>query len=185
MQVPATPNATKQRVDFFAIKLGLLPLTTAPALFLPSMPSSVRVSTIPTIKNAPLEGLAEGNGSFSNLVLAALVLGVPYYVKKWLPLVRYGGLFTYLLMVLLLGAPITIAYWTVMSTYGGRKNSKVQLPGKEIEHYITLRDPMLKIHYGGTDKIPMQVFHDAYFDGKADFKGMLNHSFGFGLRDDQ
>ncbi|THH06598.1 hypothetical protein EW145_g3977 [Phellinidium pouzarii] len=133
--------------------------------------SSVRVTNVPAIKNAPLIGLAEGNGSFSNLMLGALVLGVPYFLKRTLPFVRYGGTTTYWVLVILLGLPITIGYWTFMSTYGRRKNEKVQLPGKDIEEYITLKDVNLKIHYGGKEKIPMQVFHDAYFDGKADFKG--------------
>ncbi|KAH8119408.1 sphingolipid C9-methyltransferase [Phellopilus nigrolimitatus] len=133
--------------------------------------SSVRVTNVPAIKNAPLVGLAEGNGSFSNITLAALVLGVPYFLKKWIPFVRYGGSTTYWILVLLLGIPVTVGYWTAMSTYGKRKNEKVALPNKDIEEYIQLKDMGLKIHYGGKEKIPMQVFHDAYFDGKVDFKG--------------
>ena len=133
----------------------------------------VRVTNIPTIKNAPEVGLAEGNGSFSNTVLAILVLGVPYVLKRWLPLINRGGFYTYWILVLLFGLPITIAYWTVMSTYGKRKNEKVKLPGKNIEDYITIKDSTLKIYYGEKEKIPMQVFHDAYFDGKMDFKGDL------------
>lgn len=133
------------------------------------------MSTSPAIKNAPLIGLAEGNGSFNNYVLAGLVLGVPYFVKKWLPIIRYGGFYTYWFLVLLLGVPVTVAYWTAMSTYGKRKNEKVELPGKDIEEYISIKDTALKIHYGGKEKIPMQVFHDAYFDGKVDFKGAFNH----------
>ena len=142
------------------------------------MAQSVRVTNIPTIKNAPLIGLAEGNGSFSNITLAALVLGVPYFVKKWLPIICYGGFYTYWTLVILLGLPVTIGYWTVMGHYGKRKNEKVQLPGKDIEEYITIKDHAMKIHYGGKEKIPMQVFHDAYFDGKVDFKGVfLSFSF--------
>ena len=135
--------------------------------------SSVNPTNNPSIKNAPLLGLAEGNGSFSNPTLIGLVLGVPYFLKKWLPIVRYGGFKTYWFLVIVLGIPITIAYWTVMSTYGKRKNEKVKLPGKDIEEYIVIKDPQLKIHYGGKEKIPMQIFHDAYFDGKVDFKGMF------------
>ncbi len=59
-----------------------------------------------------------------------------------------------------------------MSTYGKRKNEKVVLPGKDIEEYITIKDHVMKIYYGGKEKIPMQVFHDAYFDGKIEFKGV-------------
>ncbi|KAJ7768749.1 sphingolipid C9-methyltransferase [Mycena olivaceomarginata] len=60
-----------------------------------------------------------------------------------------------------------------MSTYGARKNEKVTLPGKDIEEYITIKDPELKKLYNGKNKIPMQIFHDAYFEGKIDFNGEI------------
>ncbi|THH15195.1 hypothetical protein EW146_g5245 [Bondarzewia mesenterica] len=136
------------------------------------MPSdSPKLTDVPAIKNAPLIGLAEGNGSFSNLHLAALVLGVPWFVKRTLPFVNRGGFKTYLFLVILLGVPITVGYWTVMSRYGARKNEKVKLPGKDIEEYITINDAELKEKYHGKEKIPMQIFHDAYFDGKIDING--------------
>ena len=133
---------------------------------------SVQVTNTPAIKNAPLIGLAEGNGYFSNLHLAGLILGVPWIVKRTLPVVSYGGFKTYLFLVALLGVPVAIAYWTLMSMYGPRKNQKVQLPGRSIEEYITIKDPELKAKYFGKEKIPMQVFHDAYFDDKVEFNGM-------------
>ena len=132
---------------------------------------SVSVTSTPAIKNAPLIGLAEGNGYFSNAHLAALVLGVPWLIKRSLPVLCHGGFKTYLFLVLLLGIPITVAYWTVMSMYGPRKNLKVQLPGRSLDEYITIKDPELKAKYFGKEKIPMQVFHDAFFDDKADFNG--------------
>ncbi|TFY73780.1 hypothetical protein EWM64_g10232 [Hericium alpestre] len=133
--------------------------------------SSPKITNVPAIKNAPLIGLAEGNGSFSNYHLAALVLGVPWLVKRLLPIVNRGGFKTYVFFVVVLGVPVTIAYWTLMSMYGRRKNEKVILPGKNIEEYITIRDPELKAQYRGKEKIPMQVFHDAYFESKIDFNG--------------
>ena len=133
---------------------------------------SVSVTNTHAIKNAPLIGLAEGNGYFSNAHLAALVLGVPWLVKRTLPVFCYGGFKTYLFLVILLGIPITAGYWTAMSTYGPRKNQKVQLPGRNIDEYITIKDPELKAKYFGKEKIPMQVFHDAYFDDKVEFNGM-------------
>ncbi|KAJ6617591.1 sphingolipid C9-methyltransferase [Mycena sp. CBHHK59/15] len=112
--------------------------------------STVRETNLPCIKNAPLVGLAEGNAQFSNYQLAALVLIVPYVVKSFLPLISRGGFKTYIFMLLLTGVPTTIAYWALMSQYGVRKNDKL---------------------YYGKNKIPMQVFHDAYFEGKIDFNG--------------
>ncbi|KAJ7176493.1 sphingolipid C9-methyltransferase [Mycena filopes] len=133
--------------------------------------TSVRPTSLASIKNAPLIGLAEGNGQFSNYQLAALVLVVPYIVKSLLPLVSRGGFKTYLFVLALTGVPTTVAYWALMSNYGARKNDKVILPGKDIEEYITIKDPELKKLYHGKNKIPMQIFHDAYFEGKIDFKG--------------
>lgn len=135
------------------------------------MSSSIRVTDYPAIKNAPLVGLAEGNGSFNNLHLAGLVLTVPYFLKWFLPLFNRGGFKTYLFLLVISGVPTTIAYWTVMSHIGARRNEKVILPGKDIEEYITIKDEELKRLYKGKDKIPMQLFHDAYFDGKIDFNG--------------
>ncbi|KAF6752795.1 sphingolipid C9-methyltransferase [Ephemerocybe angulata] len=133
--------------------------------------TTVKPTDYPAIKNAPLVGLAEGNGSFSNYHLAFLVVVVPYVVKSLIPFVKNGGFKTYLFVALLTGVPTTVAYWAFMSAYGGRKNEKVILPGKDIEEYITINDPELKKLYSGKQKIPMQVFHDAYFEGKIDVKG--------------
>ena len=62
-----------------------------------------------------------------------------------------------------------MAYWVFVSKYGQRINEKVPFPGKPLDHYIELRTPALQKWLG--KKIPMQVFHDAYFDGKVEFKG--------------
>jgi len=133
--------------------------------------SSVKPTSYPAIANGPLISLAEGNGSFNNLHLAALIVVVPYFVKTWLPVIKYGGFKTYLCVALLTGVPITLAYWALMSNIGARKNQKVVLPGNDIESYITIKDPKLKELYNGKNKIPIQVFHDAYFDGKIDVNG--------------
>lgn len=181
--IGSTPNTAKHRLGHGRIKK-----TSARHVFLQLVRSStpfrarvamsfspVRVTTTPAIKNAPLVGLAEGNGYFSNVHLAALVVGVPYVLKRVIPIVNRGGLKTYIFLVVILGLPITVAYWTVASMYGKRKNQKVILPSKEIEEYITINDPELKALYHGKEKIPMQVFHDAYFEGKIDFNGVSHH----------
>ena len=136
------------------------------------MSRTPRLTNVPNFKNAPLVGLAEGNGSFSNYVLASLVLGLPWLLKRVLPFINRGGFKTYLFLTALLGVPITMAYWTLMSMFGPRKNEKVLLPGKDIEEYINIKDPELRARYHGKEKIPMQTFHDAYFDSKIDFNGI-------------
>ncbi|KAG6848833.1 hypothetical protein H0H93_013656 [Arthromyces matolae] len=95
--------------------------------------STVRPTNYPAIKNAPLVGLAEGNGAFNNLHLAISVVVVPYLLKSFLPLVNRGGFKTYLFLLVLTGVPTTVAYWTLVSMYGPRRNEKVVLPGKDID----------------------------------------------------
>ena len=144
------------------------------------MSSTVKVTDTPAIKNAPIVGLAEGNGSFNNVHLAVLVVVVPWIVKRFLPIVQHGGFKTYVFCLLVLGIPVTVAYWFLIGIYGKRKDEKVLLPGKDIETYITIKDPELKSHYHKKEKIPMQVFHDAFFDRKIDFNG--SHTFFYPLR---
>ncbi|KAG6866149.1 hypothetical protein C0991_008102 [Blastosporella zonata] len=134
--------------------------------------SLVHVTKLPAIKNAPLVGLAEGNGAFNNAHLAAALLVVPYLLKSFLPLVNRGGFKTYLALLIISGVPTTVAYWTLISMYGSRRNEKVKLPGKDLEEYISIKDEELKRVYAGKSKIPMQVFHDAYFEGKIDFNAL-------------
>ncbi|KAG6805340.1 hypothetical protein H0H87_004569, partial [Tephrocybe sp. NHM501043] len=94
------------------------------------------------IKNAPLVGLAEGNGAFNNLHLAASIVVVPYLLKSFLPLVNRGGLKTYLFLLVITGVPTAVAYWTFISTYGPRRDEKVRLPAKDIEvHHRQGRGP--------------------------------------------
>ncbi|KAG8754529.1 hypothetical protein FRC11_006605, partial [Ceratobasidium sp. 423] len=133
----------------------------------PKSQSVVRTTSLPSIKNAPFP--AEGNGSFSNAALAGLVLGVPYVVKRLLPIVSRGGVKTYWFLVIVLGLPVTIAYWTVMSMYGPRKNEKLAFPNRSQSEYIEFKDAAFRSEWQGK-KIPMQIFHDAYFEGKVDFK---------------
>ena len=75
------------------------------------------------------------------------VPGVPFVVKRVLPIVNRGGFKTYVFLVIVLGVPIVVAYWTVASVYVKHKNRKVILPGKDIEEYITIRDDELKSLY--------------------------------------
>lgn len=74
-----------------------------------------------------------------------------------------------------------------MSRLNFRVRDNGILPGKDIEEYIVIKDQQLKQKYNGQNKIPMQVFHDAYFEGKIDIKGkhsvLSNLSFLFFIMD--
>lgn len=123
-------------------------------------------TSYPAIANAPLP--AEGSGSFSNYHLAALNLAVPFLIQRFLPFST--GFYTYVFLLIVGFVPVTISYWVVTSRFGPRVNEKVPFPGKPLDHYIELKSDALQREYAGK-KIPMQILHDAYFDGKADFKG--------------
>ena len=40
-----------------------------------------------------------------------------------------------------------------------------------MEHYLEFHDEKDRARYYGKSKIPMETFHEMYFDGKVDFKG--------------
>lgn len=64
-----------------------------------------------------------------------------------------------------------MAYWSLVSRFSPRRNDKVKLPGKPIEHYLEFKKPGDAARYKGRTKIPMVTFHDMYFAGDVAFKG--------------
>lgn len=122
-------------------------------------------TSFPAIANAPLP--AEGSASFSNIHLALLDLIVPWLIQRLLPFGK--GWTFYFFLVIILFVPLTVGYWMFISKYGVRLNEKVPFPGKPLDTYIDLKNSTLRKYEGA--KVPMQKFHDAYFDGKVDFKG--------------
>ncbi|TIB73779.1 hypothetical protein E3Q24_00930 [Wallemia mellicola] len=131
-------------------------------------PAGVNTTNFPGHANPPLP--VEGNGYFSNLQFVALILAVPYILKRFIPFFN-TGFKTYVFLLILTGPFTAIAYWTAASTYGPRKNEKVALPGRPIEEYLDIKDPELNQQFHGHNKINYQQFHDAYFEGKIDVKG--------------
>lgn len=142
----------------------------------PQPPSSdecgVKTSDSPTIKNAILPADGPGSKSFSNSIMIGLLTLIPWFIVRKLGL----GFKTWIVLVVLLAIPILMAYWTVMSSYSPRINEKVKFPGNPISHYLEFHTPELKAKYidsngGQGSKIPMETFHELYFDGKVSFKG--------------
>lgn len=132
----------------------------------------VKTTNSPTIHNAPLPADGPGNKHFSNLLLGLILLGVPYYINKKIGL----GFKTYIVLFLILALPILMAYWTVLSTYSPRLNDKVKLPGRPVGEYLEfhtdeLVNKYVKSNNGQGKKIPMETFHELYFDGNVSFKG--------------
>lgn len=171
MNLPTrTAHATESTTMPFASNSASASSTSQPRM---APGGKVRLTNYPTIKNAVLP--AEGNGSFNNMHLALLVLLGPAVLLRLIPFVKasWFGWKSYILLVAVLGVPLTIAYWTIMSMTGPRINEKVTLPNRPIEDYLDIQDESLRRKYTGYNKIPMQIFWDAYIDGKIEVKGDL------------
>ncbi|CAH7675699.1 cyclopropane-fatty-acyl-phospholipid synthase [Phakopsora pachyrhizi] len=138
--------------------------------------TSVKLTSYPSIKNSPFPPV-EGNGRFSNIELALAVTVVPYLIGKIsLPFITVGFLsYAHIFLVIILGAPVAVLYWSINSYYWSASNQSERLPGKPQSSYFIIKDPLLNKKYGEEQakngKIPMQVWHDAFFDGKIELKG--------------
>lgn len=139
------------------------------------MVQSNHITNYKAIKNVVIP--FEAHGRFSNLELfLAFILG-PYLIGKYLIPFIQTHLFSYFhfFLILLTGPPIIIAYWTLNSIYGQPKDHPSCLPNKALSDYFVMKDPNLNAKFGLVNgqkkKIPMQVWHDAYFDGKIELKG--------------
>ncbi|KAI9832396.1 MAG: Sphingolipid C9-methyltransferase 2 [Sarea resinae] len=139
----------------------------APTPSPPSEDCGVRTTSYPAIKNAPLPADAAGSESFSNAVLFGAIAFVPYYFA-W----KVGGGFkTAVFFAIFTSLPILAAVWLLFSTFSARKNEKAKYPGRPVEHYLEFHKGTDKAKYHGKSKIPMETFHEMYFDGLVDFKG--------------
>jgi hypothetical protein len=121
----------------------------------------------PCIKNAPLPADGPGSEGFSNIALLSLIGGVPCYFSWKVG----GGWKTTLFFAIFTSIPLLVAFWSVASTFTPRKNEKVRLPGRPVEHYLTFHKEADRLKYRGKNKIPMETFHEMYFDGDVDFNG--------------
>ncbi|CAD6499847.1 BgTH12-03953 [Blumeria graminis f. sp. triticale] len=127
----------------------------------------VRTTSYPSIKNGPLPVDGPGSDSFSNVVLFSFLAGVPTYFSWKIG----GGWKTSIFFSLFTTPPILICFWYIASSYSPRKNDKAKVPGNPVEHYLTFKSPTDRAKYSGINKIPMETFHNMYFDGQVDFNG--------------
>ena len=144
---PATPAAAKQPES--------------------STACGIKTTSYPTIKNAPLPADGPGTHSFSNLLLAGILVGTPALLTYKIGMGKY----TWLVLFLILLLPQLMAFWYINSVVGPRKNNKVAYPGKPVESYISFKDADDAQKYQGQNKIPLETFQEMFIEGKCDFKG--------------
>ncbi|RKP32150.1 S-adenosyl-L-methionine-dependent methyltransferase [Metschnikowia bicuspidata] len=131
----------------------------------------IKTTASPAIHNAPLPADGPGSKNFFNVALMSFLLLIPLLVTRKLGL----GFKTWVFFALLFALPILMAYWSILSSFSPRINEKVKLPGKPIGHYLEFHTEELKQKYvlsnnGQGMKIPMETFHELYFDSKVSFK---------------
>ena len=119
------------------------------------------------IKNAPLPADAAGNDSFSLRLLAYYLVSVPLYATWQIG----GGIFTWIFVAILTTVPVLMIFWVLASSLSPRKNEKARFPGLPVEHYLHFRSEADRMKYRGKAKIPMETFHEMYFNQAVDFKG--------------
>ena len=108
-----------------------------------------------------------GSETFNNTLLFSLLAVVPWYLARQLK----GGFWTTVLLAPFTGIPIFIVFWLVASTISPRRNEKAKYPGRPVQEYLHFRSDNDRMKYHGKNRIPMETFHEMYFDEKVDFKG--------------
>ena len=138
---------------------------------IPPKPSNttygVKTTDSLAIANAPLPAEGISSRSFDNRLLIFLLLAVPYYLKYKIG----GGKWTFIFFAILTTIPILVIFWTAVSSLGTRLNDKAKFPNRGVEYYLQFKDASDSEKYVGTNKIPMETFHEMYFAGKVSFRG--------------
>ncbi|KAJ5379540.1 Sphingolipid C9-methyltransferase 1 [Penicillium cosmopolitanum] len=138
-----------------------------PAEFATGEDCGIPLTNSAAIHNAPLPADGPGNEGFSNYLLAAVLIGVPAFLTYLIG----QGWKTWTFFAIVLVLPLLVAFWTYHSTYSPRTNSKVKLPGRPVEHYITFKREEDKAKWSGKNKVPLVTFAEMYLDGHVTFNG--------------
>jgi len=64
-----------------------------------------------------------------------------------------------------------MVYWIVVPTISPRKTERARYAGRPVEHYLTFKNEADRQKYSGSSKIPMETFHEMYFDNKVEVNG--------------
>lgn len=126
----------------------------------------VTMPITPTVANAPLPAEGSSSRSFSNLRLMLLLVGIPLFSTYYIG----GGMKTFVAFALLWAGPVLIGFWTLTSMTSTRLNERAKMPNRGVEYYLSFKNPADAKKYSGQNKIPMNTFHEMYFDGAVNFK---------------
>lgn len=121
----------------------------------------------PSIKDGVLPADGPGAEGFSNLALLTLLISVPSFLS-WITKAEW---LTSGLIAVLTSFPLLATFWYLASKYTSRKNDRIKLPGRPIEHYLTFNKETDRIEYHGKKKIPIDTFQEMYFNGDVEFNG--------------
>lgn len=100
-----------------------------------------------------------------------MLLSLLTLIPLWLSWKLGGGTKTWIFLFIIFAIPILAAFWTVTSSFSPRKNEKAKYPGMPVEYYLQFKSQDDREKYRGKSRIPMETFHEMYFEGEVDFKG--------------
>ena len=118
------------------------------------------------IAEAPYAVEGIGSETFSTRNMYATIALVPLFVQLTLGFTFWA----YFPLLAFLAIPTFAAFQIVSSKINAPIRAQKGLPGKPIESYLTIKNTA-RLNYAGRQKIPIEEFFEAYFDGDIDLKG--------------
>lgn len=121
-----------------------------------------------SMQMAPAPFPVDGSGSehFSNTRMYAAIALVPLALNVALGF----SLMLYPVFLVIFGVPAFMAVHILQSIAGKTTRPQKGLPGKDLQTYLDVKHASLK-QYADRNKIPIEIFFEAYFDQKIDIKG--------------
>ncbi|KAJ5752493.1 hypothetical protein N7520_009410 [Penicillium odoratum] len=138
----------------------------APQQTKPEFDCGVPTTLYPAIKNAPVPADSPGSDSFSNGLMIALLVIVPWWLARQVG----GGFYTTIFFAIFTTVPVLVAFWSISSSISPRKTEKAKYCGRPVEYYLNFHSEHDRATYRGKSKIPMEVFYEKFFNSEVDFK---------------
>ncbi|KAJ1823087.1 hypothetical protein LPJ56_000422 [Coemansia sp. RSA 2599] len=169
--VAAAPAADAGPAKTASAPVGSAPADSAPAAAAAAAPAQPPIRAAkrsfwsPSVDAPSLPYEYGGAREYSSYLLYALIVLVPYVFKRMLGLSLGSYIVLAAVMAPFIGAFSLLAHSWIVST---PTEQICALPNLPVENYITILDKELKAKYHGSNKIPMEVFFESYFNGDID-----------------